>query len=63
MHELIKFLRDSRKKKVEELQPVGAKLFWYEKYFYFYMKFIVLSVNEENENVQIFNKILFRIVK
>ena len=62
-HALIKFSRDSRKKKVEELQPVWAKLFWYEKYFYLYMNFVVLSVNEDNENVQIFNEKMFRILK
>ena len=55
MHALIKFWRDSRKKKVEELQPVGTKLLWYEKYIYLYVKFIVLSVNEDDENVWILN--------
>jgi len=62
-HTLIKFWRDSRKKKVEELQPVGAKMLWYEKYFYLYKKFIFLSVNEDDENVQIFNEKMFRILK
>ena len=40
---------------MEELQVVGAKLFWNEKEIW-YIKFVVLSVNKDDENVKIFNQ-------
>ena len=48
---------------MEELQPVGAKLSWYEEYIYLYVKFIVLSFSEDDKNVQILNEKMFRILK
>jgi len=56
-------MKRQQEEKMEELQPVGAELFWYEEYIYLYVKFIVLSANKDYENVQIFNEKMFRILK
>jgi hypothetical protein len=58
-----KILKRWQEEKVKELQPVRAILLWNEKYIYLCMKFIALSVNEDDENDQTFNEKMFRILK